>query len=200
MASQVLAIVGELRGAGRRRRAGGLVARQGGEPPDVGGEALQRVDHREVQLPAPQAFPGRDVVGFELAGDPRPVSPEPELEDPARVRGDVTIARCHVALGAHHARVVDGLELGAEECLGPVVDARRMKRQRRVRDAGGRAVTETETAARQADLTEARRQKNDRPKRLLAVIGALQHHDAVTIVRSRPCAAPARGSSRPERR
>ena len=62
----------------------------------------------------------------------------------------------------------------AAERIGRRLHRGRAERERRLGDAGRRAVAEAEAAARQADLAEARRQQDHRPIRLLAMIGALQ--------------------------
>src|SRR5215831_14215543 len=80
----------------------------------------------------------------------------------------VTLARVQQALGDARRRN------GATERIGQDLHCRGVEGERRLGNAGRGAITEAETAARKSDLAETRRQQNHTPKRLLAMIGALQ--------------------------
>ena len=80
----------------------------------------------------------------------------------------VALARVQQAVGDARRRN------GAAERIGQNLHCRGVEGERRLGNAGRGAITEAETAARKSDLAETRRQQNDTPKRLLAMIGALQ--------------------------
>src|SRR5262249_6932669 len=80
----------------------------------------------------------------------------------------VTLARVQQALGDARRRN------GATERIGQDLHRRRVEGERRLGDARCGTVAKSETAAWKSDLGETRRQQNDAPKRLLAMIGALQ--------------------------